>query len=324
MRAVRVRAPGGPDALRLEEVPVPAPQQGEVLIRVGAAGVNFIDVYQREGRYPLPLPFTAGQEGAGTVAAIGSGVTGVAIGDRVAWAGVQGGYAEYAVVPAARLVPLPDDVTEAQGAAALLQGMTAHYLALDTYPIRPGDWVLIHAGAGGVGLLLTQIAKRLLGALVITTVSTAEKEGLSRAAGADRVVRYTEADFVAEVRNATGGAGVQAVYDSVGRTTFAGSLRSLAPRGTLVLFGGSSGPVPPFDPMELSKHGSLFLTRPTLAHYTAGREELLRRAGQVLDWVVSGAVTLRMEHTYAMADAVRAHCDLEGRRTTGKVLLLLP
>lgn len=322
MRAVRVHAPGGPEALRVEEVPIPSLKAGEVLVRVAAAGVNFVDIYQREGRYPLPLPFTAGQEGAGEVAAVASDVTGVAVGDRVAWASVQGGYAEYAAVPAARLVPLPEHVSEHDAAAALLQGMTAHYLALDTYAVQTGDWVLIHAGAGGVGLLLTQLAKRLLGAWVITTVSTEEKERLSRDAGADVVVRYTDADFVAEARKATGGAGVKAVYDSVGRTTFAGSLRCLAPRGTLALFGGSSGAVPPFDPMELSKHGSLFLTRPVLAHYIATRDDLLRRAGDVLDWLASGALTLRTR-SYPLAEAARAHRDLEGRATAGKLLLIL-
>ena len=322
MRAVRVHQPGGAEALTFEEIPGPSPGAGEALVRVAAAGVNFIDIYQREGRYPLPLPFTCGQEGAGTIAALGEGAanSGLRVGERVAWAGPMGSYAELAALPAERLVPLPGAISERDAAAVLLQGMTAHYLSHDTYPLGPDVWALIHAGAGGVGLLLTQVAKRL-GARVITTVSTAEKEALSRAAGADHVVRYGERDFAAAVKDITAGAGVSVVYDSVGKTTFAGSLASLKPRGVLVLFGGSSGAVPPFDPMELSRRGSLFLTRPTLAHYVADRAALLDRAGVVFDWVASGRLRLRVDRTYHLAQAADAHRDLEGRRTAGKLLL---
>lgn len=321
MRAVRVREPGGPEALTLEEVPVPGPGEGEVVARLAAIGVNFIDVYHRTGRYPLPLPFTPGQEGAGTVVAVGPGVTGVRDGDRVAWAGVVGAYAEYAAVPAARLVPVPAGLSERDAAAVLLQGMTAHYLSHDTHPIRPGDTVLIHAAAGGVGLLLTQIAARL-GARVIATVSTLEKERLAREAGAEAVIRYTETEFVQEVRRLTGGAGVRVVYDSVGRSTFDGSLRCLAPRGMLALFGASSGPVPPFDPMQLSHLGSLFLTRPVLWHYVADRDALLRRAESVFGWVADGSLKVRVERVYRLREAARAHRDLEARATAGKLLLV--
>jgi NADPH2:quinone reductase len=255
------------------------------------------------------------------VVAVGARVSGLRPGSRVGWADGPGGYAELAALPADRLVPLPDAVTDRAAAAALLQGMTAHYLSHDTCPIRAGDTVLVHAGAGGVGLLLTQVAKRL-GARVVTTVSTADKEAQSRDAGADDVIRYTVTDFPTEVRRLTAGAGVRVVYDSVGRTTFDGSLRCLAPRGMLVLFGGSSGPVPPVDPMELSRHGSLFLTRPTLRHYVADRPALLRRAEEVLKWVTAGTLRLRVHATYPLAEAARAHRDLEARATTGKLLLL--
>ncbi|HXV90824.1 MAG TPA: quinone oxidoreductase [Gemmatimonadales bacterium] len=321
MRAIQVGATGGPDVLRPVELPDPVPGATDALVRVTAAGVNFIDVYHRTGRYPLALPFTPGQEGAGVVVAVGAAVADLRPGDRVGWADGLGGYAELAALPAERLVPLPDAVTDRDAATALLQGMTAHYLSHDTCPIEPGDTVLIHAGAGGVGLLLTQLAKRR-GARVVATVSTAEKEALSRAAGADEVIRYGESDFVAEVRRLTGGAGVRVVYDSVGRTTFDGSLRCLAPRGMLVLYGGSSGPVPPVDPMELSRHGSVFLTRPTLRHYVADRPALLRRAAQVLDWVTAGTLRLRVHATYPLDEAARAHRELEARATAGKLLLL--
>ncbi len=321
MRAIAVRAPGGPDVLQPVEVPVPEPRPGEALVRVAAAGVNFIDVYHRTGRYPLPVPFTPGQEAAGTVVAVGSGVTDIHEGDRVAWAGVIGAYAEQATVPAARLVPLPRGVAEDAAAAVLLQGMTAHYLALETCALQSGDAVLIHAGAGGVGLLLTQIAVRR-GARVITTVSTEEKEAASQAAGADAVIRYTTTDFVAAVKRLTHGAGVRVAYDSVGQTTFEGSLRCLAPRGMLVLFGASSGPVPALDPMTLGQQGSLFLTRPTLGHYVADRPALLRRAGDVFAWMAEGALKVLATRTYPLADAPRAHRDLEGRATIGKLLLL--
>jgi len=307
--------------LRLVELPDPVPGATDALVRVTAAGVNFIDVYHRTGRYPVALPFTPGQEGAGVVVAVGADVKDLRQGDRVGWADGFGGYAELAALPAERLVPLPDAVTDRDAATALLQGMTAHYLSHDTCPVGPGDTVLIHAGAGGVGLLLTQIANRR-GARVVTTVSTPEKETLSRSAGADDVIRYVETDFPAEVRRLTGGAGVRVVYDSVGRTTFDGSLRCLAPRGMLVLFGGSSGAVPPVDPMELSRHGSVFLTRPTLRHYVADRPALLRRADEVLTWVTAGILRLRVHATYPLAEAARAQRDIEARATAGKLLLL--
>ena len=321
MRAVRVASPGGPEMLAIEDVPVPDPRAGEVVVRVTASGVNFIDVYHRTGRYPLTAPFTPGQEAAGTVSVVGADVSGVREGDRVAWAGVLGAYAEFAAVPADRLVPVPERLSERAAAAVLLQGMTAHYLTHDTVPIGPGDVVLVHAAAGGVGLLLTQIAKRR-GARVLATVSTTEKEVLARAVGADDVIRYTETDFVEAVRRLTAGRGVRAVYDSVGRTTFDGSLRCLAPRGTLALYGGSSGPVPLFDPMVLSQLGSLFLTRPTLWHYVAERETLLRRAGEVFGWVADGTLRVRVHRTYPLEAAAAAHRDLESRATAGKLLLL--
>jgi NADPH:quinone reductase len=320
MRAIVVERTGGPEVLELRETVRPDPGAGEVRIRVEAAGVNFIDVYHRTGLYPMPLPFTPGSEAAGTVDAVGEGVTGVREGDRVAYAMSPGSYAEFAVVPAERLVAVPDGVDVRQAAAAMLQGMTAHYLVTGAYAVREGDTVLVHAAAGGTGLLLVQMAKQR-GARVIGTVSTEAKDRHARDAGADEVIRYTEQDFEAETRRLTDGRGVQAVYDSVGRSTFEGSLRSLAPRGTLVLFGQSSGPVEPFDPALLARHGSLFLTRPSLAHYTADREELLRRAGEVLDGVRAGTLRLRIERTYPLAAAADAHRDLEGRSTTGKLLL---
>ena len=320
MRAVRIHAPGGADALRVEVVPVPRPGPGEALVRVEAAGVNFIDVYKRTGLYPVPLPATLGEEGAGTVVGVGDGVDVVRAGDRVAWASVLGSYAEYAVVPAAKLVPLPDAVTARQGAALMLQGMTAHYLASSTYPLRAGDRCLVHAAAGGVGLLLVQIA-RMRGAHVIGTAGSDEKAELARAAGADEVIVYARDDFAAEVRRLTDGAGVQVVYDSVGESTFLRGLDVLAPRGVMVLFGQSSGPVAPVDPQLLNRKGSLFLTRPTLAHYVATRDELLRRARELFEWVGGGALSLRIGAEYPLAEAASAHRALEGRRTTGKVLL---
>ena len=321
MKAVRVHAPGGPEALRYEDVPDPKPQAGEAVVGVEAAGVNFIDVYHRTGLYKASLPGTLGQEGAGTVVAVAPDVADLKPGDRVAWASVIGAYAEQAAVPAHRLVKLPPGVSTRQGAAAMLQGMTAHYLACSTYPLKPGDACLVHAGAGGVGLLLTQIAKHR-GARVFTTVSTAEKARLSRGAGADATIDYTTQDFEVEVRRLTDGRGVQVVYDSVGKTTFERSLASLAPRGMMVLFGQSSGPVGPFDPQVLNQRGSLFLTRPTLFHYIASRAELLERAGEVLSWISEGRLKLRIEHEFPLAAAAEAHRALEGRRTTGKVLLL--
>ena len=321
MKAIRVHAPGGPEALRLEEVPDPAPARGEAVVRVEAAGVNFIDVYHRTGLYKAALPVTLGQEAAGVVEAVGSGVADLRPGDRVAWASVFGAYAEKAAVPAERLVSLPDGVTARQAAAAMLQGMTAHYLACSTYPLKSGDVCLVHAAAGGVGLLLCQIA-RMRGARVLGTVSTAEKAALAREAGADATIDYTVLDFAAEAKSLTDGKGVHVVYDSVGKTTFEKGLASLAPRGTMVLFGQSSGPVPPLDPQVLSQKGSLYLTRPTLAHYVATRSELLQRAGEVLAWVRDGRLRLRIAHEYPLREAAAAHRALEGRQTSGKVLLL--
>ena len=320
MKAVRVHAPGGAEALRVEEVPVPRPGPGEALVRLAAAGVNFIDVYKRTGLYAIPLPCTLGEEGAGEVAAVGDGVTDVRPGDRVAWASVLGSYAEYALVTAAKLVPVPAAVSARDAAAVMLQGMTAHYLATSTYPLRAGDRCLVHAAAGGVGLLLVQIAKRR-GAFVVATAGSDEKAELARGAGADAVVVYTRDDFVAETRRVTGGAGVQVVYDSVGRTTFLRGLDVLAPRGTMALFGQSSGPVEPLDPQLLNRKGSLFLTRPTLAHYVATREELLQRAGELFAWMVAGELSVRVGAEYRLAEVAEAHRALEGRRTTGKVIL---
>jgi len=321
MKAVRVHAVGGPEVLRLEEVDRPAPGPGQVLVQIAAAGVNFVDVYQRNGLYPVERPFTLGQEAAGTVAGIGPGVREVKVGDRVAYAGVLGAYAEFATVPADRLVPLPNEVSPKQGAALMLQGMTAQYLACTTYPLKPGDTCLVHAAAGGVGLLLCQIAK-LRGARVIGTVSTAAKGELARAAGADEVILYTERDFEEEVKRLTGGAGVHVVYDSVGKTTFAKGLNCLAPRGMMVLFGQASGPVGAFDPLVLMQKGSLFLTRPAVLTYIATRVELLARAGEVLGWVRDGRLRVRIGGEFPLAQAADAHRELEARRTTGKLLLI--
>ena len=321
MKAIRVHAPGGPDALRYEDVPRPTPGPGQVLVKIEAAGVNFIDVYQRTGLYKVPLPFTLGQEAAGSVAAVGPGVKEPKVGDRVAYTSILGAYAEYAVVPAERVVVLPDGVSTKQGAAAMLQGMTAHYLATSTYPLESGNACLVHAAAGGVGLLLCQVAK-LRGARVLGTVSTREKAALARAAGAAEVILYTEQDFEAEVKRLTNGAGLQVIYDSVGKTTFEKGLSCLAPRGMMVLFGQSSGPVGPFDPQVLSQKGSLFLTRPTLAHYILTRPELVARAGEVLGWIKSGTLKLRIDREVPLAQVAEAHRLLEGRKTTGKVLLI--
>ncbi len=321
MKAIRVHAAGGPEMLRIEEIPEPTPGPGEALVRVEAIGVNFIEVYQRAGLYPQTHPFTPGGEGAGTVTAIGSGVTAVKVGDRVASQELRGSYAELALAAADRLIALPDAIDTRSGAAAMLQGMTAHYLATSTYPLSRGDWCLVHAAAGGVGLILCQIASRR-GAHVIGTVSTSEKEALARAAGAEEIIRYTEQDFVAEVRRLTNGQGVQVVYDSVGRTTFNGSLDSLARRGMLVLFGQSSGPVPPFDPQILNRKGSLFLTRPSLGAYVATREELIARASDVLGWIGNRSLKLRVDRAFPLAQAGDAHRALEARETMGKVLLI--
>ena len=321
MKAIRVHAPGGPEALRYEEIEQPAPSPGQVLVKIEAAGVNFIDIYQRTGHYKVPLPVTLGQEAAGTVSAVGPGVAEPKVGDRVAYTTVLGAYAEYAVVPADRVVVLPDGVSTKQGAAVMLQGMTAHYLATSTYALKSGDACLVHAAAGGVGLLLCQIAK-LRGARVLGTVSTREKAALARGAGADDVILYTEQDFETEVKRLTNGAGLQVIYDSVGKTTFEKGLGCLALRGMMVLYGQSSGPVGPFDPQVLNQKGSLFLTRPTLAHYIATRTELVGRAGEVLGWIKSEKLTVHIERELPLAQAAEAHQLLHGRKTTGKVLLI--
>jgi NADPH2:quinone reductase len=321
MKAVRVHTPGGPEALRYEDVPQPAPKAGEALVKIDAAGLNYIDVYYRTGMYKTELPVIAGLEGGGTVTAVGPNVAEVKVGDKVAYTGVPGAYAEYAVVPAARLVVLPAGVSTKQGAAVMLQGMTAHYLACSTYPLKPGDSCLVHAAAGGVGLLLCQIAK-LRGARVIGTVSTEDKAKLAREAGADEVILYTRQDFEAEMKRITSGKGVQVVYDSVGKTTFEKGFNCLAPRGVMALYGQSSGPVGSFDPQILNAKGSLFLTRPSLGHYIATRDELLQRAEELLGWIREGTLRVRMEFEFPLKDAPEAHRALEGRRTTGKVLLV--
>ena len=321
MKTIRVHQTGGPEVLRLEDVPDPLPEPGEIVVRLEAIGLNFIEVYQRTGLYRSTLPFIPGGEGAGRVMAVGKDVSTVKPGDRVASTSLRGSYAELARAPADKLVPVPDDVETSLAAAVLLQGLTAHYLATSTYSLAPGSWCLIHAAAGGVGLLLCQIAKAR-GARVIGTVSTDEKAALASNAGADHVVLYTRQDFVSEARRLTGGRGVPVVYDSVGQSTFEGSLNSLAPRGMLVLFGQSSGQVPPVDPQVLNAKGSLYLTRPTLTHYTASRDELLTRARDLFVWMESGRLQVRIDRTYPLADAAAAHRALEGRETKGKVLLL--
>lgn len=321
MKAVRIHTTGGPEVLRYEDAPEPTPKAGEALVKIDAAGLNYIDVYYRTGLYKTELPFTVGMEGGGTVTALGSGVTDLKVGDKVAYTGVAGAYAELAVVPAARLIKLPAGVTTRQGAAAMLQGLTAHYLACSTYPLKAGDTCLVHAAAGGVGLLLVQIAK-LRGARVIGTVSNEDKAKLARETGADHTILYTQQDFEAEVKRITGGKGVQVVYDSVGKTTWDKSLNSLAPRGLMALFGQSSGPIGQIDPQILNQKGSLFLTRPSLVHYIGTRDDLLARAGEVLGWIRDGKLKLRTEFEYPLKDAAEAHRALESRRTTGKVLLL--
>ena len=321
MRAIRVHAHGGPEVLKIEDVEARPPGPGEARVRIEAVGVNYIDVYHRTGLYPNALPFTPGLEAGGVVTAVGEGVAQVKAGDRVAYTDQLGAYAEEAVVAAARLVAVPAALSTRDAAAAMLQGMTAHYLAHTTYPLKPGDACLVHAAAGGVGLLLVQMAKRQ-GARVLATVSTGAKEALAREAGADEVIRYDQADFQAEARRLTGGHGVNVVYDSVGRDTFERSLQSLAPRGMLVLFGQSSGPVPPFNPALLASGGSLFLTRPVLFHHVADQQSLRARASEVLGAVAAGGLRLRIGATFPLAEAAEAHRALEGRRTTGKVLLV--
>lgn len=321
MRAIQIRQTGGPEVMELVELPVPKPGAGQVLVKIEAAGVNFIDTYLREGRYPAALPFTPGQEAAGTVAELGAGVGDFAVGDRVAWNGTRGTYAEFACAPAADLLAIPEGMSFEQAAAVLLQGLTAHYLAHDTHAIQDGETVLVHAGAGGVGLLLTQMAKRL-GARVLATCSTEEKAELSRGAGADKVILYTKDSFVKEVELQTGGEGLPVVYDSVGKTTFEDSLKCLRPRGMLALYGASSGAVPPMDPIRLMA-GSLYLTRPTLKDYVRTRSELEQRAADVFGWVAGGQLQVRVGARYTLQEARQAHIDLAGRKTTGKVLLTL-
>src|SRR5438105_2020537 len=321
MKAIQVSRVGGSEALALVDLPIPVPKPNEAVVQIKAAGVNFVDVYFREGRYPATLPLVVGMEAAGVVTAVGSDVTRVKPGDRVAYTGVLGSYAEYSAVPADRLVHIPVELDFNQAAAAMLQGMTAQYLCHSTYPLKAGETALIHAAAGGVGQLLVQMSKRL-GARVIGTAGSAEKAQLAREAGADECIVYTEADFEIETRRLTEGKGVHVVYDGVGKDTFDKDLNVLRPRGYLVLFGGASGAVPPFDLIKLSQKGSLYITRPTLAHYTASREELEQRAGEVMQMIIAGELKLRIHDSYPLAKAQDAHRDLEGRKTTGKILLI--
>jgi NADPH2:quinone reductase len=321
MKAIRVHKQGGPEVLVLDDIPVPEPKSGEARVKIEAIGVNFIDIYHRTGLYPVPTPFTLGMEGAGVVDAVGDGVTEVKKGDRVAYSMVLGSYAEYAIVPAWKLAPVPANVDAKSAAALMLQGMTAHYLTHSTYALKKGEMALVHAAAGGVGLLLVQIAKHL-GAIVIGTVSTEAKAALVKEAGADHTILYTQTDFAAEVKKLTQGRGVHVVYDSVGQSTFTKSLDCLRPRGYMALFGQSSGPVPAFDPAILVAKGSLFLTRPSLIHYTLSRAELRQRAADLFTWTASGKLKLRIDKILPMTEAAEAHRELEGRKTTGKVLLL--
>jgi len=321
MKAIQIKQTGGPEVMELVDLPVPQPKLNEAVVKIAAAGVNFIDVYNREGRYKAAVPLVLGQEAAGTVSAVGADVRDVAVGDRVAYTMSLGSYAEYAAVAADRLVKLPAGVGEREAAAAMLQGMTAHYLAYDTYPLKRGETALIHAAAGGVGLLLVQMAHNI-GARVIATVSTEEKAQLARAAGADEVILYTQADFEAETKRLTGGKGLDVVYDSVGKTTFDKGLNLLRPRGMMVLYGGSSGAVAPIDPLVLTQKGSIFLTRPSLGNYVITPQELQQRAAAVFGMIRDGKLKLRIEHVYPLAEVQRAHRDLEGRKTTGKLLLL--
>jgi NADPH2:quinone reductase len=323
MKAIEIRQTGGPEVIQVRELPIPEPQLGQVLIRVAASGVNFIDLYVREGRYGNQTPFTPGQEATGTIVAVGPGVADLKVGERVAWCSILGTYAEYAVAPAERVVPIPAGVTFEQAAAAMLQGMTAHYLSQSAYPVQSGDEVLVHAGAGGTGLLLTQMAKTC-GARVLTTVSSESKALLSREAGADEAIVYTETDFAIEVKRLTNGRGLAAVYDSVGKNTFEQSLACLKPRGTLVLYGSASGEVPAFELIRLAALGSLHVTRPILKHYTLTRNELLRRAKSVFESIAAGRLKLRIEHVYALDEAAQAHRDLQDRSTTGKLLIIPP
>jgi NADPH2:quinone reductase len=321
MKAIRIHGFGGPEALNADELPLPEPGQGQARVKLAAVGVNFVDIYYRKGLYPGQLPLTLGQEGAGVVDAVGAGVSEVRPGDRVVYANARGAYAEYALVPAAQLVPVPAEVGFEQATAAILQGLTAHYLAFSTFPLKPGDTTLIHAAAGGVGRLLVQLAKRC-GARVIGTASTDEKIALARSGGADEVIAYTREDFEAATKRLTDGKGVDVVYDSVGKTTFDQSLNCLRPRGYLVLYGQSSGPVPPLDPQVLNSKGSLFLTRPTLAHYIATRDELLSRSNDLFGWIANGELDVQIDRTFPLDQAADAHRYLEDRHTKGKVLLI--
>ena len=321
MKAIRVHKKGGPENLQLDDVPIPDPGAGELVIKVDAAGLNYIDTYHRSGLYPLEFPITLGLEGGGIVEQLGEGVGDFEVGNRVGWATCSGSYAEYIAAPAAKVVKLPDGVTTEQAAAAMLQGMTVHYLTHSTYPLKQGDTALVHAAAGGVGLLMVQVAKKL-GATVIGTAGTAEKAELARGAGADEVILYTEQDFEAETRRLTDGEGVDVAYDSVGKTTWEGSMNSLKPRGYLILFGNASGPVPPIDPLLLTQKGSLFMTRPSLMGYTLTREELAQRANDILGWVGDGTLDLRIDRRVPLAEASEAHRALESRETKGKVLIV--
>jgi NADPH2:quinone reductase len=321
MKAVRVHQYGGLEALKYEDVPIPEPGEGEARVKIEAVGVNFIDIYHRIGRYQGALPLTLGQEAAGTVDAVGTNVTEVKPGDRVVYASVQGSYAEYAIAPAWRLVPIPSGVDAQQAAAVMIQGMTAHYLTFSTYPLKEGETALVHAAGGGTGQLLVQIAKRR-GARVIGTVSTEEKAVRAREAGADEVINYSHADFEAEVKRLTNGAGVDVVYDSVGRDTFDKSLNCLRRRGYMVLYGASSGAVPPLDPQVLNAKGSIYLTRPFLAHYTADRAELLGRVNDLFAWIAAGELKVRIDKTFPLTEAAEAHRYLEGRQSKGKILLM--
>ncbi|MFC5863101.1 quinone oxidoreductase family protein [Acidicapsa dinghuensis] len=321
MNAIQMHKTGGPEVLELVDLPIPVPGPGQVLIKIAATGVNFIETYVREGRYKAPLPLVPGTEAAGVIEAVGEGVDSFRAGDRVASTSVQGSYAEYALVPASALVKVPDDVDLKLAAAAILQGMTAHYLVHSTYPLKKGETALIHAAAGGTGCLLVQMAHHA-GARIIATVSSDEKAEIARSAGADEVIKYTEVDFEAETKRLTDEHGVDVVYDSVGKTTFEKSLNCLRPRGMMVLFGGSSGAVPPYDLIQLSTHGSLYVTRPTLKDYIATPEDLRHRAGDVFRWIEEGKLHVRMPHLYPLADAAQAQIDLVGRKTTGKLLII--
>jgi len=321
MKAIRVHQFGGPEVLRYEEIPLPEPGKSQARVKIEAIGLNYVDIYHRTGLYPLKVPFILGMEGAGTVEAIGADVTEVKVNDRVAYAMEPGSYAEYAIAPAWKLVPVPQAIDSRTAAATMLQGMTAHYLTHHTYPLKKGDTALVHAAAGGVGLLLVQVAKRL-GATVFGTVSTEEKARLVREAGADEVILYSQTDFLAEVKRLTNGRGVHVVYDSVGQSTFEKSLDCLRPRGYLILFGQSSGPVPPFNLGALAAKGSLFVTRPTLIHYGSNREELLQRANDLFNWIAAGELKLRIDKTLPLAEAAEAHRLLESRKTAGKVVLI--